>query len=249
MLTGLDSEGCFALDCHGELVATTTLIRYSNRLAWLGMVLTRPEYRRRGFAHILVERALQFGDELGIETVKLDATDQGMPLYASFGFEPEQPVERWSAKADRSVDDIAPGAGFQVEDRSLTVAARLGLSASLDRLAFPAGRARLLSELARHGRLLTVEGGYVLHRPGRLASYIGPCVAYHSDIAGRLIASCLVTSNDRWYWDLLPEQGKTVELAKRLGFMRERRLVRMYRGSALRSRDEMVYAIAGFELG
>ena len=33
---------------------------------------------------------------MGIETMKLDATDQGQPLYEKFGFQTEQEIERWS---------------------------------------------------------------------------------------------------------------------------------------------------------
>jgi GNAT superfamily N-acetyltransferase len=256
-------EGCFALACDGEVASTTTLVRYGGQLAWLGMVLTRPAYRRRGFARLLVNHALRFADESGIETVKLDATEQGMQLYASFGFDPEQPVERWSSEGKQSWAGI-PG-DIHSADRPVALlesrttpptGSALYASGSLPASSLLAacramgdGRGRLLSELARKGGVMAVEGGYLLHRPGRLASYMGPCVASQNEIAGRLIASCLATNNGQWYWDLLPEQGEATALAKRFGFAPERRLVRMFRGRAFRSRDEIVYAIAGFEWG
>ncbi|MGH9612936.1 MAG: GNAT family N-acetyltransferase, partial [Bryobacteraceae bacterium] len=101
MLINLAPESCFAFECDGEIAATTTLICYERRLAWIGMVLTRPPYRRRGFAHALVTHALETADRGGIETVKLDATDQGQPLYESLGFIAEQEVERWSGNGGR----------------------------------------------------------------------------------------------------------------------------------------------------
>src|SRR5260370_21143483 len=54
----LDPEGCFAIEVDDRIAATTTLLCYGTRLAWIGMVLTRPEYRRMGFAQRLLETAL-----------------------------------------------------------------------------------------------------------------------------------------------------------------------------------------------
>ena len=86
MLMDLASEGCLAIEVDGELAATTTLMCYGRRLAWIGMVLTKLSYRGRGFARRLLTQALTQADEKRIETVKLDATDQGRPLYEKIGF-------------------------------------------------------------------------------------------------------------------------------------------------------------------
>src|SRR6266550_2862912 len=101
MLTNLAPDGCFAVEAEGHLVSTTTLLCYQRQLAWIGMVLTRAEYRGRGFARRLLASALERVDSLGIETIKLDATDQGRPVYESLGFKAEQPIERWWRKGFR----------------------------------------------------------------------------------------------------------------------------------------------------
>lgn len=88
-------EGCLGVECDGRIVATTTLVSYGKRLAWIGMVLTHSDYRRRGFARLLVQEAIDLARGLEVAVVKLDATDQGKPLYESFGFRTEQSVERW----------------------------------------------------------------------------------------------------------------------------------------------------------
>src|SRR5205085_5065787 len=95
MLMELAPEGCFGIEADGRLVSTTTLVCYGQRLAWIGMVLTNAEYRGRGFARRLLAEALDRADSVGVETVKLDATDQGRPLYEKLGFKPEQAIERW----------------------------------------------------------------------------------------------------------------------------------------------------------
>src|SRR4051794_29891248 len=96
MLLELAPKTCLAIEVNGELAATTTLLCYGRRLAWIGMVLTKPEFRRRGFAKKLFREVLKQADEMGMETVKLDATEQGQPLYEQFGFRGEQPIVRWS---------------------------------------------------------------------------------------------------------------------------------------------------------
>jgi ribosomal protein S18 acetylase RimI-like enzyme len=95
-LLALSPEGCLAIEVDGHLAATTTLLCYGSRLAWMGMVLTKTEYQRRGFASRLLAHALDIADTMGIATIKLDATDQGQPLYESLGFRSEQEIERWS---------------------------------------------------------------------------------------------------------------------------------------------------------
>ncbi len=42
-LLRLDPQGCFCIEIDDRIVATTTLLCYGRRLAWIGMVLTRPE--------------------------------------------------------------------------------------------------------------------------------------------------------------------------------------------------------------
>ena len=80
-LVDLSVKGCLGIEVDGELASTTTLLCYGTRLAWIGMVLTRTRYRGRGFARRLLMQALRLADEMHIETVKLDATEQGQPLY------------------------------------------------------------------------------------------------------------------------------------------------------------------------
>src|SRR5919112_5707112 len=66
----LEPDGCFGIEADGMVVASTTVIRYGSDLAWIGMVLTRPEFRGRGLARRLMERAIEYA---GNRTIRLDA--------------------------------------------------------------------------------------------------------------------------------------------------------------------------------
>jgi GNAT superfamily N-acetyltransferase len=91
----LCAEGCRCIADGERVIATASLFPYGPKLAWIGMVLTQPEYRSQGFARRLVEDAITGAERGGVRTVKLDATDEGRPLYESLGFIVEKTVERW----------------------------------------------------------------------------------------------------------------------------------------------------------
>jgi uncharacterized repeat protein (TIGR01451 family) len=50
------------------------------------MVLVDVDHRRRGIGRALLTHALDYLDRRGIQTVALDSTPEGQPLYASLGF-------------------------------------------------------------------------------------------------------------------------------------------------------------------
>ena len=241
MLIDLAPEGCIAIEVDGELAATTTLLCYGRRLAWIGMVLTKKSYRGRGFARRLLTQALSLADQKAIETVKLDATDQGQPLYEKMGFRSEQAVERWT----RPGSGYAKGTAVPVDERP-PENWRMA-----DHRAFGADRSELLERLARRGQPpFAIDGSYLLTRPGRHSHYVGPSVCDAPGSARALIERALPTLGDRdCSWDLLPANTAAVAIARNLAFTPTRRLQRMVRGKDLHADNDSIYAIAGFELG
>src|ERR1035438_7951080 len=153
MLMQLSPDGCFGIHGDGNLVATATLMCYDRRLGWIGMVLTHADYRRRGLARALLEHVVEHADALRIESLKLDATDQGQPLYESLGFRMEQVVERWWRRGDSE----AP----RPHDREQLA----GPSAGMDLEAFGVDRSRLLQEGNLAQGRATDQGAGLQHRP------------------------------------------------------------------------------------
>ena len=240
LLIDLSPEGCFAIAVGGELAATTTLIHYGRRLAWIGMVLTKESYRGRGFAKRLLSKALSHADQLGIETVKLDATDQGQPIYENMGFRCEQPVERWSRRASADVGVTMPRVDVLLPEDCRTA----------DQHAFGVGRSELLQRLGRRGVSQFNGTSYMMTRPGRDSDYLGPSVCDVPEVARKLVEQALNSGKDRgWSWDLLPRNSSAVAIARDLGFNPTRHLQRMVRGKGLQVQEALIYAIAGFELG
>jgi GNAT superfamily N-acetyltransferase len=245
----LYSGGCRCVEDAEKIVATATLLPYGTRLAWIGMVLTRPEYRRQGLARRLMEDIIAIAERRGIHTLKLDATDEGRPLYESLGFVVDKTVERWgrdSGELSSAKEDVNNDVARQDHPNGLHISDEL---VARDTEAFGVSREGLLETLSKSGSGNATSGGYVLSRPGRTARYLGPCVASSETEARLLIAAHLEDPENKWYWDLLPANPKAVRCAEKFGFTRRRVLWRMRRGEMMENNDAMVYAIAGFELG
>jgi GNAT superfamily N-acetyltransferase len=243
MLMELQPHNCFAIEADGRLVSTTTLLCYSQRLAWIGMVLTDANYRGHGFARRLLTAALDHADSLGVETVKLDATAAGKPIYEQFGFKSEQPVERWSRIGSAQSQTLEQWESSHIPSLSPHLRA-------LDLRGFGTDRSNILQALSQRSTLAVTPNAFLFSRPGRTTHYLGPCTADDPAAARKIISSVLNAFADRSLsWDLLPANKQAVALASELGLSRQRCLTRMARGKPLRGHDEMIFAIAGFELG
>lgn len=160
-LLALEPEGCFGIEAEGRLAACSTAICYGKDLAWIGMVLTLPEFRGRGYATALTGHCLEYCGKRGVARVKLDATDLGRPVYARLGFLEEYAVERWAGELP-----AAPAAPMEPDYR-------------LDRMAFGADRSRLLAlaGAARAGRVAQYIGPIVARSAGEARERVLRCGA------------------------------------------------------------------------
>ncbi|HSS97407.1 MAG TPA: GNAT family N-acetyltransferase [Terriglobales bacterium] len=238
MLIELAPESCFGIEIDGELAASTTLLCYGTRLAWMGMVLTRIKFRGQGLAKRLLSNALKLASQMNIETVKLDATDQGRPLYEKLGFRCEQPVERWTR--------TGTGNSIELPAQSNTLSSEL---ISTDQEAFAADRSRFLEKLSQRNPPFLATKSFLFARPGNKTAYLGPCVSENASIARSLIERCVQDTTSAISWDLLKLNRESETIAKDLGFTPQRCLTRMVRGRDLRGREESIYALGGFEFG
>lgn len=246
-LLRLEPHGCFVDERLDVIVGSATALRHGRDLAWIGMVLVLPAYRRQGIARGLMQRCLQWLADEGVLVSRLDATDMGHPLYLQLGFRDETVVERWER----------PPTGAVCADRGRRPATALrNVDAALDLGACGYDRSKLIRDLAEDRSVEGVRSslGFAFGRPGSGAWFLGPCIAQSDDAAGGLVNRLLRGhEGDRIFWDLLPSNRAAARLAHKQGFRRARRLARMVRrehGATLaRARTEHVFAAAGFEFG
>ena len=244
-LLSLEPNGCFGAVRDGRLVGTTTTTIYGE-LAWIGMVLVDPQHRREGIATKLMSVALKYLNNK-VETIKLDATALGQPVYETFGFTVESQVERWAGTAN-SMRHKTPAVMNDETVRELL---------NLDRLAFNADRSELIETLIDDACVAPVliraeDGalsGYALARSGTNKTYVGPVVAKDQDMTEKLLDHMLSQlPGHEVYLDVNRECIVDTGVLDDRGFVKERDLIRMAKGPSQKT-SPLVVAIAGPEVG
>ena len=243
----LEPNGCFVAEWDGRPVATTTTCTFGS-VGWVGMVLVDESFRHRGIATQLVERALEYLDERGVRTVRLDATKFGQPVYERVGFVAEHDFVRFEGIARRPRGDSATlPAGLE----------QLGFLVDLDRHATGSDRERLLAYLVKEtgatGRVVYLNNsiaGYLLLRPGSNAIQLGPGVAVTEE-AGRSLADWALghCAGQPVFIDIPFDNRAATEWAVERGLAEQRRFNRMFRGQPVGEDVSLIWASSGPEKG
>jgi GNAT superfamily N-acetyltransferase len=232
--------GCFVAERDGQLAATITTTRYGTQLAWVGMMLVHPEFRRRGIATALLQHGLAYLRARGVLCIKLDATPAGRPLYERLGFRGEWNFRRWhrEGKDDRDLEVTCGGTRpvkCELHDDIQT----------LDIEAFGCDRTDFLRHLSTTSKTRMHPQGFGMLRRGHLASYLGPITARTAAVARDIVNGLLDDVSETVFWDLPQPNEHAVRLAQSLGFQPTRDLTRMWTGPQLVSANvQLQYAIA-----
>lgn len=250
-LVALWPDGCLAGWDGNDLVATASLAVYQ-RLGWIGMIIVDQDHRARGHGAAMFRAVLDHAEEIGVDCLGLDATDEGRRVYLKFGFVDHHGVDRWG------------GTGAQVTPSGTTQTLGEEHVASLGELDLRLGgvdRSRLLRRLASEPgatvRMVTAAGDVVaagFSRSGRTAGHIGPVIA-SSSVAGEAIVADLITERfgqgEEQVLIDIPHDGPLAETVERWGFTAQRRLMRMIRtaGVGITLSGPGVFAVSGLELG
>jgi len=247
-----EPQGCFLADWNGAPAGTATTTVYGQDLAWIGMVLVHPDYRRRGVGKALLEQCIEYLRGLGVRCIKLDATPLGKKVYDGLGFDDEWTLTRWvhtklrprPAWSDPRIRSWREDDGRLIDQ--------------LDTVAFGVSRRRFVQAMAqqnRHALVLESQAGrtvgYALSRAGTQARYLGPVVAESAEAGLRLVEALLAhTAGETIFWDIPDPNAAAAEWASRQGFNVQRSLTRMYLGANATPGDpRKQFALAGPEVG
>ncbi|XVH33137.1 GNAT family N-acetyltransferase (plasmid) [Haloferacaceae archaeon DSL9] len=250
-LRTLCPDGCFAGTVDGTLVATTTVMTYGDS-SWIGMVLVDEAHRSNGYGSRLFERGLEYARIHGGDTVGLDATSLGEPIYRRYGFERAEPVFRWRGQL-RPSGKIGLSDGVHRSDG--LDSGEIESLGEFDRRHLGDDRRPLLRELVaeRDVRVFRVRdsntiGGYAIVRPGRSAWHIGPVVADPRAV-GPLFRAVADAFEGREVIADAPDRNGISKLES-IGLSRDRELVRMtYPDARAALRTDAVWAFVDFAFG
>jgi len=174
-----------------RIVGTVTAINYANTVAWIGMMLVDRDYRGRGISILLLNDVI--GKLNKCESIKLDATPAGRPVYLKMGFLDEYTLYRMTHPAvskislsDRSVETV------QVRPENIVEVAEF------DKKIFGADRTDLIVFLYESypelGWLIRENNsvvGFCLGRRGSNFTQIGPVYASSANGVKVLIQSAV----------------------------------------------------------
>lgn len=223
------------------LAASSAVLPYGADVAWISMVLVRPDRRREGLATALMRWAL---DELrGTPHVALDATPAGRPVYARLGFHDLFGFARWSVPNELPM----PLATRPIADDDWPAIL------ALDEAAFGAPRAALLRDFRTrlpHAAFVTPDRtGFVLCRDGLRAPQIGPVVAPDEATALGLLAAARAALGVPAVLDLPDSAGHIAAALTRQGGAALRPFTRMALGANAWGKPERNFVLAGPEFG
>jgi GNAT superfamily N-acetyltransferase len=235
--------GCFKAVLDGTLVGTVTTTAYGQEIGWIGMMLVAPESRRKGIGTMLMQKAMVQLQSVGINTIWLDATPMGQPVYEKLGFQHLYSFHRWHRPApindiksdhyskEKTAVDIPP----EISDRHL----------QLDQMIFGHDRRDWLRRLLTHTKIHLTEQGFGLIRRGRLAHYLGPVVADDHYSAIEITESLIREIQADIFIDYPGHDAGFKDFLNRSGFSPVRTLARMWHGQQpIENAFQLQFAIA-----
>jgi len=251
-----DAEGTFVAEFESRIVGTVATITYEHQIAWIGMMLVDPEFRRRGIGEGLMRRALDTLQAREVPVIGLDATPMGQPLYERLGFVATSKLHRWSL--DRAPSETAtnvPG------ETAATPAIDLTAMCERDRAAFGADRSPLIRSFFQEHpeRVLSVSSpessshAAVIARRGTASDHLAAWMAETQHHAASVLDRALArTSQPGVIVDVPADHPWAGAILTERGFRIARNLTRMYvgdSGSPIAAVDPGVCAILGPEFG
>jgi len=242
---------CIVAEYNNKIIGTATSLNHSNKIAWIGMVLVEKSFRGRGVGKMLLTNII--GALKNVDSIKLDATPVGLPLYQKLGFIDEYKIYRMINPSLQSFEkQVLNYEPVNINPESFSDVLKL------DKRIFGTARTYLLQALLSNypAKAYLVNrnkklDGYMFGRNGARFNYIGPVAALSEDSARILISKALESVNHQPVaLDILEDKEELIKWLESLSFIKQRHFIRMYlKSNSYSGLIKNNYLISGPEFG
>lgn len=242
----LDPGGCLKAVLEGEMVGLTTATSYGD-VGWIGNVIVQTRHRGKGIGVQLVEGAIEYLEQTGAATIRLNSYIHVTSLYGSLGFKGEFENVRYNG--------VIKPRGETLHQSPL----RFGEVVSFDARYFGCSRKRLLWRLKQEfPRTFVSTGdgsvkGYIVGQVEKGSCEIAPWVVDHrnKDSARELWRALAARVGETRIAFTAPVPCELASSIARWANLKEGfRTLRMYRGRRTHGgRPAGTLALGGLEKG
>nr|WP_272210026.1 GNAT family N-acetyltransferase [Marinicella sp. W31]MDC2875879.1 GNAT family N-acetyltransferase [Marinicella sp. W31] len=95
-----DREGFFGCFVDGVMVSGISAVAYSTGFGFIGLYITRPDMRGKGYGRLVWEKAVTY---LGNRLIGLDGVPEQQQNYGRMGFAADYATARWSGTIDATL--------------------------------------------------------------------------------------------------------------------------------------------------
>ncbi|MBT5706685.1 MAG: GNAT family N-acetyltransferase [Verrucomicrobia bacterium] len=241
-----DSEGFFAGEIGGRIVAVGSAVCYDQNYAFCGLYIVDPKFRGRGLGLALTKARLGY---CGDRNVGIDGVLANVEIYQRVGYKPFYMNHRFQTEAVSEEFDektVQP-----IND------AHISSILAYDRHCFPADRESFLRAWIRQpeGRALVfcLENqvrGFAVRRKCRLGYKVGPLFADDIHVARELFNALQADIlGQTLFWDVPENNPAALELVREYSMQEVFATMRMYRKMLPEIQHGKVFGITTFELG
>lgn len=229
----------------GALVASSIGITYSSTLAWIGLVITDPDHQRRGLARTIVQHTLDDLIARGVQSIMLDASTLGYPLYNTMGFQTLYTIDSWLG----TFETPTPPEGVLPMDKT-----HFTQVVALDAKWMGIERPQILYPYWKAGGwVIEHDGeikGYAFSKPSGKATRLGPWYADTPANAERLMQMVINQYPGQTIRADVPSINLNArEMVEHHGFKTSRFVYRMVYGNPAPGDMAKQYAISSFGTG
>ncbi len=229
----LEPDGCFILLQNHERIAIATCISYG-KIGWFGNLIVETEYRQKGAGTLLVNHAIEYLRNKGVELVGIYAYQHLEKFYGDIGFKIQDKFGLFSGQTTKNKPQDSVQRGYEEDIMSLV---------EFDRKCSGWNRQKLFEVILRQKNNLCYYCnekdriiGFVMAKVYDESAEIGPLMVHpnNAEVATKLLSQVLSHLKGLEVYVCIPLKETVLLESLMVAGLKERfRLTRMFLGSII----------------